>query len=183
MGSAQHASGALSSKASPAPAAVAEVEAAPRSPVAAQAETHAPAHEAAAPVVADATVSHVMPAPASFQPVPSAREPFAGGIQVTLADFRATAPIEAQHDVFSSDREFEATVSPGRQPGAEPLARMDPSAERRARLLAQALPAYSASASGSTQRDWMRERAGEDHRYESMDLYSSNDRAVVGFRF
>jgi hypothetical protein len=141
--------------------------------------------EALAPVaapVATAHVSHVVQAPVSVQPEP-AREPFAEGIQITFADFRATAPEAAQRDVFSSDRDFEASVAPVRQQNSDPLSQMDPSAERRARLLAPALPAYSSSISSTPSRDWMKQRSSDDRIYESMDLYGSSDRAVVGFRF
>jgi hypothetical protein len=138
---------------------------------------------APAPVTLAVTnVSHVVQAPVSVQPEP-VREPFAEGIQVTFADFRAAAPESAQRDVFGSDRDFEASVTPVRQQNSDPLAQMDPSAERRARLLAPALPAYTSANSGSPSRDWMKERSSDDRRYESMDLYGSNDRAVVGFRF
>jgi hypothetical protein len=87
-----------------------------------------------------------------------------------------------QRDVFGSDRDFEAALS-SRQAVSEPLARLDPSAERRARLLAPALPAY-ASSSPRPVSALTRERLNDDRIYESMDLYgSSSDRAMVGFRF
>jgi hypothetical protein len=132
--------------------------------------------------VAVASVSHVMQAPVTVQAEAASREPFAEGIQVTFADFRAAAP-EAQHEVFGSDRDFEASVTPVRQQASEPLSQMDPSAERRARLLAPALPSYASAGASSLPRDWMKERSSDDRMYESMDLYGSNDRAVVGFRF
>jgi hypothetical protein len=146
-----------------------------------QAATRVAPMPAPAPV-AVASVSHVMQAPVTVQPETAAREPFADGIQVTFSDFRATAP-EAQREVFGSDRDFEASVTPVRQQTSEPLSQMDPSAERRARLLAPALPSYASANASSLPRDWMKERSSDDRMYESMDLYGSNDRAVVGFRF
>jgi hypothetical protein len=155
---------------------VAQAEAAPQVPAVA---APAPARVA----VAEASVSHVIPAPETIPPQSASREPFGDGIQVTLTDFRAAAPELAQRDVFGSDREFEAPISTARQQNSEPLSQMDPSAERRARLLAPALPAYATSSPSSLSRDWMKERSQDDRMYESMDLYGSSDRAVVGFRF
>ncbi|HEY5079676.1 MAG TPA: hypothetical protein VII43_07495 [Opitutaceae bacterium] len=143
----------------------------------------APIRTPAPGVVAEERVSHVMPAPESRPPVASSREPFGDGIAVTLADFHVSAPDLGQRDVFGSDREFESSVASSRQQNSEPLSRMDPSAERRARLMAPALPTYASSSPSSLSRDWMRERSSDDRRYESMDLNGSSDRAVVGFRF
>jgi hypothetical protein len=137
-----------------------------------------------APVVAaQASVSHVMQAPETVPPVAASREPFGDGFAVTLTDFHAAAPDLGQRDVFGSDREFESSASPARQQNSEPLSQMDPSAERRARLLAPALPAYAPSSRGALSRDWMKDRSSDDRMYESMDLNGSSDRAVVGFRF
>jgi hypothetical protein len=112
----------------------------------------------------------------------SEKTPITEGIYVTLADLRDSAPVLPQRDVFGSDRDFEATLSP-RQQVSEPIARIDPSAERRARLLAPALPSY-ASSSPRPVSALMRERASDDRIYESMDLYgSSSERTMVGFRF
>jgi hypothetical protein len=157
---------------------VARTEAAPQVKAAA-----APAPMPAAVDIAASSASHVMPAPETVPPVSASREPFGDGIQVTLAGFHAAAPEFAQRDVFGSDREFEASAVPVRQQNSEPLSQMDPSAERRARLLAPALPAYATSSPSSLSRDWMKERSPDDRMYESMDLYGSSDRAVVGFRF
>jgi hypothetical protein len=112
----------------------------------------------------------------------SDRTPIAEGIYVTLADLRDTTPVLPQRDVFGSDRDFEATFSP-RQQVPEPLARMDPAAERRARLLAPALPAYASSSPRPVSGSLIRERLNDDRIYESMDLYGSSERTMVGFRF
>lgn len=112
----------------------------------------------------------------------SERTPIAEGIYVTLADLRDSMPVLPQRDVFGSDREFEAAFS-SRQADSEPIARIDPSAERRARLLAPALPAY-VSSSPRPVSALTRERLSDDRIYESMDLYgSSSERTMVGFRF
>ena len=130
------------------------------------------------PVVA-ATSSHLTQAPAALVADSIARTSFADGIAVTLADYREPVSDYAQRSVFGSDREFEASYTPARQPQADPLAGMDPAAERRARLLAPALPAGPHALAV----DWMKERAASNDRmYESMDQ-GSNDRMLVGFRF
>jgi hypothetical protein len=131
--------------------------------------------------IAMADVPHVSQVPA-VAPA-QARLSFGDGISITLAGLRETPPDAARRDVFGSDREFEPAPSTENQPVSEPLARMDPSAERRARLLAPAFPAYSAGGTQAIASDWMRSRASNDRIYESMDPYGSSDRAVVGFRF
>ena len=142
----------------------------------------------ATPVVA-ADSPHVTQVPASVSVANNegtVHSPFAEGFSVTLADFHQTAPAMPERAVFSSDREFEASVTPlssSRLQESDPLARMDPSAERRARLLAPALPAYASSNAHSASTTWTKERADNDRIFESMDLYSSNDRSMVGFRF
>ncbi len=130
--------------------------------------------------VAVAAVPHVTQLPAETPA--AARVSFGDGVSITLADFRETPPDVARRDVFGSDREFEPAAATD-QPVSEPLARMDPSAERRARLLAPAFPAYSSGTSQAVASDWMRSRASNDRIYESMDPYGSSDRAVAGFRF
>lgn len=127
--------------------------------------------------------SHLTPAPATLAEPAPARSPFADGIAVTLSDIRASAPMLVQRDVFGTDQEFEAPATPSRQQDTEPLARMDPSAERRARLLAPALPTYASTSARPLANPWMKQRADDDRMYESMDPYGSSDRAVVGFRF
>lgn len=130
------------------------------------------------PVVA-ATTSHLTQAPAALVADSLPRSSFADGIAVTLADYREPVNDYAQRSVFGSDREFEASYAPARPPQADPLARMDPAAERRARLLDPALPAGPHALAG----DWMKEKAANNERmYESMDQGSS-DRMLVGFRF
>jgi len=101
---------------------------------------------------------------------------------VTLADLRETAPVLPQRNVFGSDRDFESAVS-ARQQASDPLDRMDPAAERRARLLAPALPAYASSSPRALSGSLTRERLNDDRIYESMDLYGSSGRSMVGFRF
>jgi hypothetical protein len=140
----------------------------------------------AAPIQGSVTVpsvAHVTQAPLTAPVEAAARSSFGDAIAVTLADFRGAAPDVARRGVFGSDREFEPMASSTNKAVSEPLARMDPSEERRARLLAPALPAYSSGATRSLASDWPRTRASSDRIYESMDLYGSNDRAVVGFRF
>jgi hypothetical protein len=112
------------------------------------------------------------------------KSPFTDGIAIKLADFREPVSEYARPSVFGSDRDFEASVAPAHPAMAEPLARMDPAAERRARLLAPALPAFSSGSSSTLAGDWMRQRASLDDRmYESMDRGPSDDRMLVGFRF
>jgi hypothetical protein len=148
----------------------------PRQNVEVAADDAAPAP---GPVVIS-TASHITQAPAAAAADGATRAPFADGIAITLADFREPASDYARPAVFGSDREFERSIAPARQSlSQEPLATMDPAAERRARLLAPAL--------GSTREvvsDWMRQRASSDDRmYESMDRGSNDDRMLVGFRF
>jgi hypothetical protein len=135
---------------------------------------------AEAPVVAQ-TSSHIVRAPESTPPEAASASPFADGIAVTLADYRTPASDLPQTSVFGSDRDFEPTVAAVRRPVADPLAKMDPAEERRARLLAPALPAGPRTFAS----DWMKERASSNDRmYESMaDDHSLNDQALVGFRF
>jgi hypothetical protein len=134
--------------------------------------------------VVNATASHMTQAPVTLVADTATKSPFVEGIAIKLAEFREPMPDFARPSVFGSDREFEQTVTPSRQVVSEPLARMDPAAERRARLLAPALPAYSSGTSGSFAGDWMRQRASSDDRmYESMDRGSNDDRMLVGFRF
>jgi hypothetical protein len=135
-----------------------------------------------APPVVAATSPHVTQVSQGAFADDSDRTPIAEGIYVTLADLRETAPVLPQRDVFGSDRDFESTVS-ARQQASDPLARMDPAAERRARLLAPALPAYASSSSRALTGSLTRERLNDDRIYESMDLYGSSGRSMVGFRF
>jgi hypothetical protein len=171
---------------------------APRRALAASVETLRPAALAKAPneeilvasaqltplarPVAMASASHVTPAPVTVPELAPARTPFGEGVAITLADFRAAGTEVARRDVFGSDREFES-MAPASQPISEPLARMDPSAERRARLLAPGLPAFSSASTHALASDWMKTRAANERMYESMDLSGSTDRPMVGFRF
>jgi hypothetical protein len=153
---------------------------APREEIAMGARESAPA---AQPVV-KATASHLTQAPAAAASDSLSKSPFADAVAIKLADFREPASEYARPSVFGSDRDFEPAVAPARQTISDPLARMDPAAERRARLLAPALPAYASGSPGSLAGDWMRQRASSDDRmYESMDRGSSDDRMLVGFRF
>lgn len=135
-----------------------------------------------APAVA-ASESHITQAPVTAATESAPRSPFADGIVITFSDFREPAPDYAQRAVFGSDREFEPASTPARAPKADPLAGLDPAAERRARLLAPALPAYASASPRTVARDWMKTRAPSNERmYESMDQGPS-DRMLVGFRF
>jgi hypothetical protein len=135
--------------------------------------------QASKPIVAS-TSSHLVQAPAFASTEAATASPFADGIAVTLADYRSTVPDIAKEATFGNDREFEPSVAPSRQTVSDPLARMDPAEERRSRLLAPALAAGPRALAS----DWMKERASNNDRmYESMDDHSSNDRALVGFRF
>jgi hypothetical protein len=139
-------------------------------------------HQAApAPsAVVASTSSHIVQAPAFASAEAPADSPFANGIAVTLSDYRNSIPDMAKTTTFGNDREFEPSVTPVRQVASDPLARMDPAEERRARLLAPALAAGPRALAG----DWMKERASHNDRmYESMDDHTSNDSALVGFRF
>jgi hypothetical protein len=178
----------------PAPAAVAVIEAVPTPAAPLVVSAAAPATEVttvesreseAAPLpVVKATASHLTQTPVAIASDSLSKSPFADGISIKLSDFREPVSEYARPSVFGSDREFEPSTAPARAAVSEPLARMDPAAERRARLLAPALPAYSSGGSGTLAGDWMRQRASSDDRmYESMDRGSSDDRALVGFRF
>lgn len=178
--------------------------AAPEAPVAAAAPSRAAApapvvlaepaarRETAASVAQDepvrtavvtATSSHITKAPSEVTVDAISKSPFADGISVSLADYRTPSAEVARRSVFGTDRDFEASLAPARQAPSDPLARMDPAEERRARLLAPALPAYSATARRSLASDWIRSKSSSDDRmYESMDRGSS-DRMLVGFRF
>jgi hypothetical protein len=173
-------------RAEPAPAA-----AAPSAPNAAVSAPAAPARSeddfdvssaapAPAPVVTEAA-AHITRAPAAAVPHEQPpRSPFSDGIAVTLADFRESVT-DVSNSPFSTDRDFEAEIAPSRAPASEPLARMDPAAERRARLLSPGIPASSNRTFAS---DWMRQRAStNDRMYESMDREPSDAHALVGFRF
>jgi hypothetical protein len=137
------------------------------------------ASQAPSPVVA-ATSSHIVQAPVFASAEAPADSPFASGIAVTLSDYRNSMPDLAKTTSFGNDREFEPSVAPVHQVASDPLARMDPAEERRARLLAPALAAGPRALAS----DWMKERASHNDRmYESMDDHASNDSALVGFRF
>jgi len=142
-------------------------------------------HEAApvqAPVLA-ASESHITQAPVTVPTESASRSPFSDGIVITFSDIRELAPDYAQRAIFGSDRDFEPASTPARAPKADPLAGLDTAAERRARLLAPALPAYASGSSRAVASDWMKTRASSNERmYESMDQGPS-DRMLVGFRF
>ncbi len=130
-----------------------------------------------------ATASHITKAPVEATLDGLSKSPFAEGISVSLADYREPQAEVARRSVFGSDRDFESALAPARQAPSDPLARMDPAQERRSRLLAPALPAYSPASQRALASDWMRAKASSDERmYESMDR-SSSDRMLVGFRF
>src|ERR1700722_1796403 len=146
-------------------------------------EVSAPAASVAESPVVQATASHLTQAPVVVPVDAPSKSPFADGFAVTLADYREQSPDVASRSVFGSDREFEPVLAASRQVPSEPLAQMDPTEERRARLLAPALPAYSSVSSRAVASDWMRQRSSSDERmYESMDPGSS-DQMLVGFRF
>ena len=137
----------------------------------------------ALPPVVNAGASHLTKAPSELSLDAVSKSPFADGIAVTLADYREASPEFARKSVFGSDSEFEQVSPSSRQTPAEPLARMDPASERRARLLAPALPAYTSGSPRTVASDWIRSRSSANDRiYESMDR-ESNDRMLVGFRF
>jgi hypothetical protein len=106
-----------------------------------EAEVSAPAAPHDERPVVEATASHLTQAPVIVPADAPAKSPFADGFAVTLADYREQSPDVAARSVFGSDREFEPVLAASRQIPSEPLAQMDPTEERRARLLAPALPA------------------------------------------
>jgi hypothetical protein len=131
-----------------------------------------------APVVV-ATAPHITRAPVDAPVDTGFKSPFSDGNAVTMADFREMAPNPAQRPVFGSDSDFEPTIGQAHQVAAEPLARVDPAAERRSRLLATALP----SGPRAPASDWIRERTASDDRiYESLDR-ASNEPILTGIRF
>lgn len=138
------------------------------------------AESAPVPTVA-ADASHVTQVPATVVTEAPARTPFADGVSITLADYRQVSPDSVQKSGFGSDRDFEPAVATARPQDSDPLSRLDPSAERRARLLDPALPAYSAAR--SVAGDWMKERFSNARMYESLDPYGSSGSSMVGFRF
>jgi hypothetical protein len=177
----------------PAPVAVAVIEAVPAPAAPLVVSAGAPSIEIAMesrestpapqPVV-KATASHLTQTPVTIASDSLSKSPFVDGIAIKLADFREPVSEYARPSVFGSDREFEQSVAPAHTAVSDPLARMDPAAERRSRLLAPALPAFSSGGSGALAGDWMRQRAlSDDRMYESMDRGSSDDRMLVGFRF
>jgi hypothetical protein len=176
----------LSTNATPSPAA-ASVQTPSLAPAKAAVAVHGSVEVAAVEVAPAETAvvapssSHIVQAPLATVAEAASASPFADGIAVTLADYRNSAPDLPRTAVFGSDRDFEPTVAASRKPAAEPLAQMDPAEERRARLLAPALPAGPRTFAA----DWMKERASSDDRmYESMDDgHSASGQALVGFRF
>ncbi len=140
--------------------------------------------ESAPAPLAPASASRPSAETASVSPVFPTRARFSDAVAVTLADFRQAEPELAKRDIFSSDREFETTVESMRQPAVDPLARVDPvSDERRARLLATALPAYASSSPASVASERVRDRVSNDRMYESMDPYESNSRMSLDIKF
>jgi hypothetical protein len=139
-------------------------------------------HEVPSPSapVAETAAPHLVSRPAVELSVDSSQKsPFGDGFAVTMANFKETAPVASQRSVFGSDSDFEAPAAQVRQAASDPLAKLDPAAERRARLLAPALP----SGSRVLANDWIRDRTASDDRiYESMDRASS-DRGLTGIRF
>ena len=168
----------------PGAAAAASAAASAAAPAAAPAEVASvvdrPAAPAPAPLAAEEP-SHITQAPSIAAAMkPATRSAFGDGIAVSLADFREPVA-DSSRSPFSSDRDFEAAIAPARAQGPDPLARMDPAAERRARLLSPGLPTSAARTFAS---DWMRQRAStNDRMYESMDRVASDERSLVGFRF
>jgi hypothetical protein len=145
-------------------------------------EVSAPTASAGERPVVEATASHLTQVPVVLPVDAPAKSPFPDGFAVTLADYREQSPEMSSRSVFGSDREFEPVLAASRQI-SEPLAQMDPTEERRARLLAPGLPSYSSVSSRAVASDWMRQRSSSDERmYESMDRGSS-DQMLVGFRF
>jgi hypothetical protein len=142
----------------------------------------APEAAPARQIVVASTTSHITQAPEAAHGESVTRSPFTDGISVTLADFRETQSEIAKRSVFGSDQEFEASVASARQPVAEPLARVDPSGERLERLLAPALPPYSATGARSFAGDRMKQKAADDRMYESMDRYGTGGMSLE-FRF
>jgi hypothetical protein len=176
----------------PAPVAVAPVRSVKPAPAAGLAAVEKPAAaepkpEAAAPVsaslvaavpapVVTATSPHLVSVPVVLPPAaPAAHSPFADGLAVTLADYRE--PTAAAHAAaFGSDSEFE--IVPTRAAAvAEPLARMDPTEERRSRLLDSSL-----SNSRTMVSDWIRNRASSDDRMAE-SLEHASDHLLTGIRF
>ena len=175
----QHVAGGAASVAhAPAPAAPAAAPAATRQERSIAAAEIAPARE---PVVAQIT-SHVAEAPRVAAAEITKGTPFADGVDAALVDFRGTDPDAARRDVFSSDREFEASFAAVRQPATEPLARMDPSNERLERLLVPALPSESSLGASGPGGYRMKQKASYDRMYESLDRYGTSG-MTLEFRF
>jgi hypothetical protein len=172
--------------AAPAPAAPVRVAAAIERTARPQEEAELALREAAPqprPAVVAATVSHMTQVPAEIAADAASRSLFAGGIAITLADFREPATTYPVRSAFGTDSDFEPAIGPARQQASDPLARVDPAEERRARLLAPALPAYASGSPRAVAGDWMRDRdTSDDRMYESMDK-EPNDHMLVGFRF
>jgi len=105
-----------------------------------------------------------------------ANSPSARSIAVNLAAAQATEPGIARN-FLSLSRTLDAGLVPERRQVTEPLARMvSPSAERRARLLADALPAVANSGDATVpSSEHFVSRLSDDRLYESISRYAAGD--------
>jgi hypothetical protein len=102
--------------------------------------------------------------------------PSARSIAVNLATAQAADP-QIGRNFLSLSRTLDAGLVPERRRVTEPLARMvSPSAERRARLLADALPAVANSGDATVpSSEHFVSRLSDDRLYESISRYAAGD--------
>jgi len=104
-------------------------------------------------------------------------------LNIDLAEMQANGS-DLSHRFMGMSQGFEVGETSARQPMTDPLARMNPASdERRARLLATALPVATSSIEPSTiSNERMVTRLSEDRFYESFSRYSGGgDRFSIKF--
>lgn len=106
----------------------------------------------------------------------SSDSPSARSIAANLATAQAMQP-EILHNLLGFSRSLDAVLVPEHHPMAEPLATMrPPSAERRSRLLADALPVVAtATETALPSSEHFVSRLSDDRLYESISRYAAGD--------
>ena len=114
--------------------------------------------------------------PSADWSVGSVDSPSARSIAVNLAAAQAAEP-DVLHNLLGFSRSLDAGLVPERRSVTEPLMRMiSPSAERRSRLLADALPAVAtANETAMPSSEHFVSRLSDDRLYESISRYASGD--------
>lgn len=116
-------------------------------------------------------------------PADSVDSPSARSIAANLAEAQASEP-EVLRNLLGFSRSLDAGLIPERRPVSEPLARMvSPSAERRARLLAAALPVVATVTEATRPlSEHFVNRISDDRLYESISRYGSGDGGSFGIK-